>query len=44
MPALLNMGTILIEEAIVVVSSRQHLKGAYNRAREMFFARMSAND
>jgi hypothetical protein len=34
MPALLNMGTVLIEEAIVVVSSRQHLKGAYNRARE----------
>jgi integrase len=30
----LHMGIILIEKAIVVVSSRQHLKGAYNRARE----------
>jgi hypothetical protein len=34
MPALPYMGTILIEKAIVVVSSGQHLKGAYNRARE----------
>jgi len=28
------MGIILIEKLNVVSSSRQHLKGAYNRARE----------